>query len=130
MAPNLMLEIKVVQRFVDESKQDGYVQVLASIKTRHQFIDALTSFSDFRLDALETVTGDDIQFVLAELSQHGIDVTKCYIISQDPDIDTEIIDIEPAVSMVASSSTAAILVFGNAEMIYFKDRGGNRYISN
>jgi len=130
MAPNLMLEIKVVQRFVDESKQYAYVQILASIKTRHQFIEALASFSDFRQDALETVTGDDSQFVLTKLSQYEIDVTKCYIISQDPDIDTEIIDIEPAVSMVASSGTAAILVFGNAEMIYYKDRGGNRYISN
>ncbi len=131
MAPNLMLEIKVILRFVEKDKQDRYIQLLSSIKTRHKFIESLPHFKHFRWEYFEQVKGEETDFIVNRLNQNKIDSSKCYIISENPDLDTEILDVRSAMKETVGYGRTTILVCGEAEMIYFEDEGkNNRYISN
>lgn len=125
-----MLEIKVVENFVEKDKQDRYIQFLSSIKTRHKFIDSLPHFKHFKWEYFEQVKGQETVFVHNRLNQAKIDVSKCYVISENTDLDTEILDIVSAMDEIAGYGMASIVVCGDAEIIYFEDEGkNNRYIS-
>lgn len=66
------------------------------------------------LDRLEFFTGDR---------------TSCYVISENYQIDQKVLPIKEALMQIGTNS-AIILVFGNAEMIYFEGEPPfNRYIS-
>ena len=122
MAPNLMLEIKVIRNFVPEESQDRYIQFLSSIKTRDKFVAELHRLP-YKEEAFEAVTGDESTLVFSKLQASGIDDKTCYIISEDTATDTEVLPISEALSTVANSGMTAIVVFGRGEMIYVKKEG-------
>jgi hypothetical protein len=76
------------------------------------------------------VNANESDFVLKRLSRLKIEASKCYIISENSDLDTEVLDVSAAMMQIVGYGMATILVFGNADMIYFEDEGkNNRYIS-
>ena len=54
----------------------------------------------------------------------------CYVISENKEIDTKTLDIELAISKTIGYGMGTILVFGNADTIYYECETMNtRYIS-
>ena len=107
---NIPLEIKVIEKFVTKNKQSRYIQFVSSKKARIKFIKDLPHFNHFKWELFEEVNGDDSD-ILGRIQLLKGNKTTCYIISENPDIDQQKMDI--------SEDRAIILVFGDAEMIYF-----------
>ncbi|TKK64110.1 hypothetical protein FC093_23270 [Ilyomonas limi] len=130
MTQNADLEIKVIKRFVDKAKQDRYIQFVSSIKNRHKFISDLSHFNFFQWDKFEPVKGIEEQVILQSLQKNGITDKTCYVISENGDIDTKTLDIKKAISDTVGYGMGTILVFGDADMIYFESETMNtRFIS-
>ena len=130
MTQNADLEIKVIKRFVDKAKQDRYIQFVSSPKNRHKFIKDLSHFNFFQWDKFETVKGIEEQVIFRALKENNVADRTCYVISENADIDTQMLDIKVAVSETVGYGMGTILVFGDADMIYFESETMNtRYIS-
>ena len=130
MTQNLQLEIKVIKKFVDKAKQERYIQFVSSQKNRYKFIRDLSHFNDFKWDLFDAVNGNEEQIILQALQNNNIVSKTCYVISENADIDSRIIEIKKAISETAGYSMGTILVFGNADMIYFESESMNtRFIS-
>lgn len=55
---------------------------------------------------------------------------SCYVISENKNIDTKTLDIQQAISETVGYGMGTILVFGNADIIYYESETINtRYIS-
>ena len=130
MTQNLQLEIKVIKKFVDKAKQERYIQFVSSQKNRYKFIRDLSHFNDFKWDLFDAVNGNEEQIILQALQNNNIVSKTCYVISENADIDARIIEIKKAISETAGYSMGTILVFGDADMIYFESESMNtRFIS-
>jgi len=130
MTQNIELEIRVIKKFVDKAKQERYIQFVSSQKNRHKFIGDLSHFNYFKWDLFDAVKGNEEQIILQALQKNNIASKTCYVISENADIDTRIIEIKKAISETAGYSMGTILVFGDADMIYFESESMNtRFIS-
>ena len=130
MTQNTDLEIKVIKKFVDKAKQDRYIQFVSSAKNRHKFINVLSHFNFFQWDLFEAVKGNEQQVILQTLQKNGVADKTCYLISENADIDTKTLDTKEAISETVGYGMGTILVFGNADMIYFESETMNtRFIS-
>jgi hypothetical protein len=130
MTQNTDLEIKVIKRFIDKTKQDRYIQFVSTPKNRHKFIKDLAHFNFFQWDKFEVVMGNEEQVILKALKENGVGNKTCYVISENTDIDTKIIDIKKVISDTVAHGMGTILVFGDADIIYFESETINtRYIS-
>ena len=130
MTQNIHLEIKVIKRFVDKAKQDRYTQFVASLKNRHKFISDLSHFNFFQWDLFEAVKGNEEQAILQALQKNGVADKTCYVISENTHIDTKTLDAREAISETVGHGMGTILVFGDAEIIYFESETMNtRFIS-
>jgi len=130
MTQNADLEVMVIKRFVDKAKQDRYIQFVSSLKNRHKFISDLSHFNFFQWDKFEPVKGIEEQIIFQSLQKNGIADNTCYVISENEDIDTKTLDIKKAISDTVGYGMGTILVFGDADMIYFESETINtRYIS-
>lgn len=130
MTQNIDLEIKVIKRFVDKAKQDRYIQFVSSPKNRRKFIVDLAHFNFFRLDLFIDVKGNEEQTILQALYKNGVTDKTCYIISENSDLDTKTLDTRKAINYTVGYRMGTILVFGDADMIFFESETMNtRYIS-
>lgn len=131
MKPNVDLEIRVIKNFVDSAKQDRYVQFVSSPKNRHKFIDDLPHFNFFKWELFEKVSGGgEEKTILGVLEKNKMTATTCYVISENSVIDTQTMDIREAIGETVGFGMGTILVFGDAEMIFFESETMNtRYIS-
>jgi len=130
MTQNADIEIKVIKKFVDKAKQDRYIEFVSSPKNRHKFISDLSHFNFFRWDLFEPVEGIEEQIILEALQKNGVADKTCYVISENSDIDTKTLDSKQAISETVGYGMGTILVFGDADMIYFESETMNtRYIS-
>ena len=130
MTQNTDLETKVIKKFVDKAKQDRYIQFVSSPKNRQKFINDLSHFNFFRWDLFEPVKGDEEKTILQTLQKHSVADKTCYIISENSDIDTKTLNIKQAISETVGYGMGTILVFGDADIIYFESETMNtRYIS-
>ncbi|PJJ58724.1 hypothetical protein [Hymenobacter chitinivorans] len=130
MAQNTELEIKVIQRFINQSKQDRYIQFVRSTKNRGKFIADLNHFNILQAEAFEYVRGIEEEVVRAALQTQGLIGTTCYVISENPSIDTQTLTIDEALRMTVGHGMGTMLVFGNAEMAFYECETMNvRYIS-
>lgn len=130
MTQNTDLEIKVIKRFVDKAKQDRYIQFVSSPKNRHKFISDLSHFNFFHWNLFEAVKGNKEQVILQALQKNGVAHKTCYVISENANIDTHTLDTKQAISETVGYGMGTILVFGDADMIYFESETINtRYIS-
>jgi len=130
MTHNADLEIKVIKKFVDKAKQERYIQFISSAKNRHKFISDLSHFNFFQWDKFESIKGIVEQVILRSLQKNGITDKTCYVISENDDIDTKTLDIKKAITDTVGYGMGTILVFGDADMIYFESETMNtRFIS-
>ena len=130
MTQNVDLEIKVIKKFIDKAKQDRYIQFVSSPKNRHKFINDLSHFNFFKWDVFTDVKGNEEQTILIALQKNGVTSKTCYIISENPDIDTQTLDTKKAISDTVGYGMGTILVFGDADMIFFESETMNtRFIS-
>ena len=130
MGQNIDLELKVIKRFVDDRRQERYLQFIAQPKNRQKFINELPHFRDFKWSLFEEVNKDEQQFLFLLLQKYKLTDKNCYIISFDPEIDTATMEVRQAIEEVVNYNMGTILVFGDAEFIFY---GGeelkSRYVS-
>jgi hypothetical protein len=130
MTQNVDLEIKVISKFVDKAKQERYIQFVSSPKNRRKFINKLSHFSFFQWDKFEPVKGIVEDVICQALRKNGVPDETCYIISENAELDTKTLDTKEAISAIVGYSMGTILVFGDADIIYFESETINtRYIS-
>lgn len=130
MTQNAELEIKVIKRFIDKAKQDRYIQFISSPKNRHKFIRDLSHFNFFQWGLFEAVKGNEKQAILQALQKNGVADETCYVISENSAIDTKTLDTREAIRETVGYGMGTILVFGDAEIIYFESETMNtRFIS-
>ena len=130
MTENTELEIKVIKKFVDKSKQGRYIQFVLSPKSRNKFISDLSHCNFFLWDKFEPIKGNEEQVILQALKENGVASKTCYVISENADIDTKTLDTKKAISETVGYGMGTILVFGDADMIFFESETKNkRYLS-
>jgi hypothetical protein len=122
------LEIDVIKKFVTKDKQPRYLQFISSDRTRSRFVSELPHFNHFKWELFDEVHKNEAQEIQQRLNAMNIKMKDCYVISENPDIDQKVLPFDEALNEIGSMAT--ILVFGNAEMIYFEgEPPKNRYIS-
>ncbi|MCB2379858.1 hypothetical protein LGH70_19835 [Hymenobacter sp. BT635] len=130
MTQNIELEIKVIQRFINQSKQDRYIQFVRSTRNRRKFTADLNHWDILQADAFEYVRGAESEVIQATLQAQGVINTTCYVISENTFIDAQTLAIDEALRMTVGHGMGTILVFGNAEVVFYECETMNvRYIS-
>lgn len=130
MTQNLNLEIEVIKKFVDKTKKDRYIQFISTAKNRHKFINDLSHFNFLNWDKFDKVVSNEEQTIFTTLQKNKLVDKTCYVISENKNIDTKTLDIKQAISETVGYGMGTILVFGNADIIYYESETINtRYIS-
>ncbi len=130
MTQNLNLEIEVIKKFVDKTKKDRYIQFISTAKNRHKFINDLSHFNFLNWDKFDKVVNNEEQTIFTTLQKNKLVDKTCYVISENKNIDTKTLDIKQAISETVGYGMGTILVFGNADIIYYESETINtRYIS-
>lgn len=130
---NIDLEVAMIKKFIVASKQERYIQFVSSAKNRKKFIRNLAHFSDFNEKDIVLIPSNYFTeaYVLGKLKQENIDTDTCYVISECTEMDTKTFDAETALSNTIGINLATIIIFGNANMIYYEDEGlKKRYLSD
>lgn len=125
MAQNIDLEIKVIKRFITEVKQDRYIQFVSSPKNRRKFIRDLPHFSFFQWALFDRVQGNEEQAILEALQKNNVPDKMGYVISENSGIDTKLLGVREALSETVGYGMGTILVFGDADMIFFESETMN-----
>jgi hypothetical protein len=123
------LEVVVLKRFFIKQKRKRYIEFVKG-KRRKEFANSLAHCRDLRYDSfVELVRGDIIQQIMNHVS-HLNDNKSCYVISENDNIDGKRMSIEKALHEVIGHSLGTLLVFGNAEIVYYEgETSNNRWIS-
>ena len=130
MTQNLDLEIAVIKKFVDKNKQDRFIQFTSSAKGRHKFINELAHFKFFDWNKFDNIEGDEEQAILTALQKNKITDKTCYAISENKNLDTKVLNINQAINETVGYGQGTILVFGDAEIIYYEsEEMKERYLS-
>ncbi len=130
MTPNTALEIKVIQRYIDKTKQDRFITYISSPKKRYKFTAELAHFNYFKRDLFTEVVGSIEQTILQTLQNAGVSSELCYAISEDPELDAHTLDTVQAIREIVGRGNGTMLVFGDADILFFEGEGmKNRYIS-
>lgn len=115
-------ESKVINRFVIKNKQERYLQFINSQKHRGGFTGQLAHFNDLKYELFEEVIGNEKAIIKAKLASLGKFI-DCYLISENPELDQKRMDIDTALNEVIGYGMGTLLVFGDAEMIYYEAEG-------
>jgi predicted patatin/cPLA2 family phospholipase len=127
--PNLDLETKVIDRFVIKTKGERFTTFIKNDKNRDKFTKALAHFNDLRKDLFEEVKGNEYQFIKDRIKSLG-HLKDCYIISENSDLDAKRFDIETALRDTIGQGMGTLIIFGDAEVIYYEGEGpSDRWIS-
>lgn len=130
MAQNLDLEIRVIKKFVDKSKQDRYIQFISSLKSRAKFVNDLAHFNYFNWELFHEIKNNEEHAIFSTLQNNKVKDDTCYIISEDIEIDTKRLDTVEAIQETIGFGNGTILVFGDAEIIFYEGEPmKSRYIS-
>jgi hypothetical protein len=121
---NTQLELEVIKKFVRKEKQSRFKQFISSIKNRKKFLNELPHFKDFKLELFDEVRVNEREIIFSKLKSLKGNQNTCYVISENATIDQKQISVEEAISFL-DSDLATILVFGQAEMIYYEGEPPN-----
>ena len=129
MINNIELENKVIKRFVIKAKQDRYLTLIKSEKTRLKFINDLSHSNFLQKDLFDKVEGNEYEFIKQRIKVLG-NPKDCYVISENQHIDKKRLDIDTALTETIGADLGTLLVFGDAEILYSEAEGfNNRFIS-
>ena len=120
MIQDLVLEIRVIKKFVTETKQDRYIQFISTPKSRKKFIRELAHFNDLNFSLFQHNSEIDERVILETLSKNKIQSKTCYIISENVELDTKRLDISQAIEASLGFDMGTILVFGDADIIVYQ----------
>jgi hypothetical protein len=124
MVVNIAFEIRVIQKFIRKEKQSRYISFVSSKKNRKKFIRELPHLRDLQWNLI----GEVKSFEPAMISNND-SVQLCYVISEDNSVDGHTIDMSEVMAL-SNSGNAFILVFGEAEQVYYEGEPPfNRYFS-
>ncbi|WP_426490849.1 hypothetical protein [Hymenobacter sp. 102] len=130
MTSNISLEIKVIERFVNKDKRERYIQFVASEKNRAKFIKDLSHWNFLESSLFTPVNGIEEDVVMTTTARNGVANDTCYVISENKQIDGRFLGTKEALAETVGHGLGSILVFGNAEMIFYECETRNiRYIS-
>ncbi len=130
MSQQLDLEIKVIKKFIDKSKQNRFIQFISSLKNRHKFIAELSHFDCLKSNLFVEVNGKEQQMIFAALLKNNISSEICYVISENSQLDCQILNTFYVLKEVIGQGNGTILVFGNADLIFYEGEGPkSRYMS-
>lgn len=125
---NQDLEILTINRYFKKNKAKRYVDFVLKDKTRQKFISELAHLHDLEYSKFQKIEKDEKTSIRSIVDKRKF--TKCYAISEDKRIDRQFLDIELALERTIGSGMGTILVFGNAEVIYYEgEEPKNRWIS-
>lgn len=128
--PYLDLETKVIKRFIIKHKQDRYLQMINDNKRRGNFTGQLAHFNDLKYDLFEEVKGGDKKTFIKNKVESFLKVEDCYIISESYEIDQQRLNIDTALDKIIGYPMGTLLVFGDAELIYYEAEGpSDRWIT-
>ena len=126
---NIDIETKIIERFVNKGKKDRYLTFIKSDKSRIKFIKELAHFHDLRQDLFEEVKGDVYHTIINRVNSLNRR-TDCYLISESSALDQKRLDINTALKEIIGNGMGTLIVFGDAEMVYYEGEGpSDRYIS-
>jgi hypothetical protein len=123
---NIPLEIKVIEKYIDKDKQERYIKFISSKNNRSKFIKDLAHFKHLKWELFDKIIGIEIEKINTLIKLIKPPISKCYVISENTQIDANILSIEDALKETIGYGMATILVFGNADFIYFEDEEPNR----
>jgi hypothetical protein len=127
---NLELEKLVIEKFIVKTKCDRYLTFIQSEKNRKKFTFQLAHFRDLRLDLFDEIIGNEWE-IIEDRIQSIRNIKDCYIISENSEIDQKIMDIETALNETIAKGMGTLIVFGNAEVVFYEGESpNNRWISN
>jgi hypothetical protein len=131
MAQDFDLEAKVVSRFVVKAKRDRYLSFVTSPRNRSKLLADLHSATVFlKMEAFEQVMGLEEEVIRQALQRQGLSTSTCYVISDNKRLDTHVLPLPEALRAVIGWGLGTLLVFGDAQVVYFEGEGKNvRYIS-
>jgi hypothetical protein len=115
-------ESKVIKRFVIKNKQERYIQFIQNQKNRGRFTGQLAHFNDLKFELFEEVVGDEKSIILAKLASVG-KYKDCYLISENPELDQKFMEIDTALNEVIGFGMGTLIIFGDAEMLYYEAEG-------
>jgi hypothetical protein len=123
---NIPLEIEVIKKYINKNKQERYIKFVSSKNNRPKFIKDLAHFNLLKLELFDEIKGGEIEKINTRIKLIKPPISKCYVISENTQIDANTLSIEDALKETIGYGMATILVFGNADFIYFEDEGPNR----
>ena len=123
-------EQALIEKFVIKQKRDRYLTLLATDKNRKKFTKELYHFNDFNWNLFHEISGNEIvREILTNKIKNKKNISACYIISADTNYDKKEMSVEEAIANVLGIE-GTILIFGNAEIIYYEgEPPKRRYIS-
>lgn len=123
------IEIKVIERFIVKIKRERYLTFIKSDKTRGKFISELAHFRDLRQERFDEISGDEKKVIKDRIKVLG-NIKDCYLISENSELDRKRLDIDTALSMTIGYGMGTIIVFGDAEIVFYEAEGpSNRWLS-
>lgn len=130
MTQNIDLEIKVIRKFIEKTKQDRFIQFISTPKNRNKFIEELAHLNYLKWDLFTEVIDDTEQTIIKTLKTHKVPSELCYAMSEDKDLDMQTLNTLQAIKETVGHGNGTILVFGNADNIFYEgEEMKNRYIS-
>lgn len=122
------LEILTVNRYFHQSKAKRYADFIISDKNRPKFISALAHLKDLQHSKFKKIEKGEKEHVLKMVADRKL--SKCYVISENKRIDRQFMEAESALTEIIGHGMGTILVFGDAEMIYYEgEEMGDRWVS-
>lgn len=119
-------EQALIKNFVIQGKQDRYLSFLANDKTRKKFTRELYHFNDFNWKLFREIPGSEIgrETIIREVKSRK-HISTCHVISAKSEYDGQTMSISEAIENVIGIE-GTILIFGNAEVIYYEGEAPNR----
>ncbi len=123
------IEKKVIERFVVKTKRDRYLTLIERGNTRGKFISELAHFRDLRQERFEEISGDAKKVIRDRIKGLGI-IKDCDLISENTELGRKRLDIDTALSKIIGHGIGTLIVFGDAEMVFYEAEEPNcRWIS-
>ena len=105
------------------------MQFIKDDRLRQNFTNQLAHFLDLKYDLFEEVKGDERAFIKNRIKSLP-KIKDCYLISEDTALDQQRIDIDTALSKIIGFGMGVLLVFGDADLIYYESEGpSDRWIT-
>ena len=123
---NIPLEIKVIEKYIDKDKQERYIKFVTSKNHRSKFIKDLAHFKHLKWELFDKIQGNEVEIITTKIKQIKPAISNCYVISENSKIDAKVLQIENALEETIGYGMATILVFGDADIIYFEDEEPKR----